>query len=102
MHPADWPAVRAIYEAGLATGNATLETVAPEWDAWDAGHCPAPRLVTVSEEGRVVAWAALSPVSRREVYRGVAEVSIYVAREARGMGAGRELLDALVRAAEAA
>jgi L-amino acid N-acyltransferase YncA len=101
LTPDDWPGVRVIFEEGIATGLATLETSAPGWDAWDAGHCPAPRLVSV-HEGTLTGWAALSPVSRRAVYRGVAEVSVYVARAARGRGIGRELLQALIRESEAA
>jgi L-amino acid N-acyltransferase YncA len=95
----DWPAVRAIFEEGIATGNATFEPEAPSWEAWDAAHLPAPRLVA-RRNGEVVAWAALTPVSERRVYAGVAESSIYVAERARGLGVGRALLDALVTASE--
>lgn len=95
----DWPAVRAIYLEGIATGQATFETEAPDWAAWDAGHFPDPRLVAESEE-RVIGWAALSRVSSRTVYAGVAEVSVYVANEARGMGVGRTLLEKLISATE--
>jgi len=95
----DWPRVREIYAEGIATGNATFETEPPSWDAWDAGHLEAPRLVA-EIGGTVVAWAALAPVSRRAVYAGVADVSIYVSADARGQGVGRVLLDALVLAAE--
>ncbi|HJR34638.1 MAG TPA: GNAT family N-acetyltransferase [Gemmatimonadales bacterium] len=101
MHPADWRAVRRIYAEGQATGRATFDTDIPEWDAWDAGHLGAPRLVA-REEGEVVGWAALGPVSSRACYRGVAEVSIYVAGAAQGRGAGRMLLEALVSGSEAA
>jgi phosphinothricin acetyltransferase len=98
---ADWPAVRAIYEEGIATRQATFETAAPEWAAWDASRLAAGRLV--ARRGRtVVGWAALSPVSSRAVYSGVAEVSVYVAAAARGQGVGRLLLNALVEASEAA
>lgn len=97
----DWPAVRAIYEEGIATGNATFETAAPEWAAWDAARLPTCRLV--ARRGRVVVgWAALSPVSTRAVYCGVAEVSIYVAAAERARGIGRALLSALVEASESA
>jgi L-amino acid N-acyltransferase YncA len=99
MGPGDWPVVRAIYEAGIATGNATFETAAPEWAAWDAAHLAAHRLVA-RVEGRVVGWAALSPVSERCAYAGVAEDSIYVAPQAQGRGVGRALLQALVASAE--
>ena len=100
MDKAEWPAVRAIYLDGIATGNATFETQAPAWDAWDAAHFPAPRLVAASEE-TVVGWAALSRVSARTVYAGVAEVSVYVANDLRGSGVGRALLEKLVSESEA-
>jgi len=99
MSAADWPAVCAIYGQGIATGNATFEKSVPEWDAWDAAHLPHCRLLTHSA-GEVVAWVALSPVSSRCVYAGVAEVSIYVAAHARGRGIGLALLSALVEASE--
>jgi L-amino acid N-acyltransferase YncA len=101
MTAADWPFVRAIYREGLAGGNATFETEAPEWPAWDAAHRPDCRLVARAG-GSVIGWAALSPVSRRHVYRGVAEVTVYVAERARGRGAGQGLLQALVTASEEA
>jgi phosphinothricin acetyltransferase len=93
--------VKAIYEAGIATGNATFETAAPGWDDWDAAHLAEPRLVAALD-GEVVAWAALAPYSRRAVYGGVAESSIYVADRARGRGVGRALLRELVHASEQA
>lgn len=99
MTAADWPAVRAIYLQGIATRNSTFETTAPEWPAWDEGHLAEPRLVA-EEEGAVLGWAALSPVSRRVVYRGVADIGIYVAPEARGRGVGRALLERLVAESE--
>ena len=99
MTPEDWSAVRAIYQEGIATGNATFETEAPEWAAWDAHHRADCRLVA-RLDGRVVGWAALSPVSSRCVYGGVAEVSVYVAEAARGRGVGRALLQALVADSE--
>ena len=101
LRPADWPAVRAIYEAGIATGDATFETAAPTWEAWDAAHLPGQRLLA-RDGGRVLGWAALAPVSDRCAYAGVAEDSIYVAPQAQGRGVGRALLDALVASAERA
>jgi len=101
LTPEDWASVRTIYEEGIATGNATFETAAPAWEAWDRGHLAIGRLVAV-EGARVVGWAALSPVSSRCVYAGVAEVSVYVSAHARGRGVGWRLLGALVRAAEEA
>jgi L-amino acid N-acyltransferase YncA len=98
--PDDWPAVRAIYEAGIRGGNATFETETPSWERWDAAH---PRLRLVAErDGVVVGWAALSPASSRRCYRGVGDVSVYVAGEARGSGVGRELLERLVERSEQA
>ncbi len=101
LRPSDWPAVRAIYLEGIATNQATFETVAPEWAEWDAAHRPDCRFVAW-RGGAVVGWTALSPVSRRPVYSGVAEVSVYVAAAARGVGVGRALLRALIDASEAA
>ena len=95
----DWPEVAAIYEEGIATGDATFETRVPTWDAWDATH-GGHRLVAEAD-GVVAGWAALSPVSERCCYRGVAEVSVYVATRARGRGVGRGLLDELVARSEA-
>jgi phosphinothricin acetyltransferase len=100
LDKADWPAVRAIYLEGIATGHATFETESPEWGAWDTNHFPAPRLVAVAND-QVIAWAALSRVSSRAVYAGVGEVSVYVANDARGLGVGRTLLERLVSDAEA-
>jgi L-amino acid N-acyltransferase YncA len=101
MHESDWPNVLAIYEEGLATRIATFETATPGWLDWDAAHLAEPRLVA-ENDGKVIGWAALSPVSRRAVYRGVAEVSVYVTEGARGMGLGHLLLDGLIEASEAA
>ena len=96
----DWPAVRAIYKDGIRGGDATFETEPPSWERWDAAH---PRLRLVAErDGSVVGWAALSPASSRRCYRGVGEVSVYVAGEARGAGLGRELLERLVELSEQA
>ena len=97
---AHWPEVRAIYEEGLAGGQASFETTVPDWCEWDASHLAHSRLVARDGE-RVIGWAALSPVSRRAVYAGVAEVSVYVAGRARGRGIGRRLLEELIRVSEA-
>ena len=94
-----WPAVRAIYEQGIATGNATFETAAPSWEGWDAGHLAGHRPVAVSD-GRVVGWAALAPTSGRDAYAGVAEASVYVDAAAAGQGVGRALLERLVAGAD--
>ncbi len=101
MAPADWPAVRAVYLEGIATGNATFETEAPQWERWDAAHSAVCRLVAEATD-TILGFAALSPVSARKVYAGVAEVSVYVSAQARGAGIGNALLRELVRASEAA
>jgi phosphinothricin acetyltransferase len=95
----DWPSVRRIYEEGLDLG--TFEELVPTWTEWDDGHLVWPRLVA-RRESRVLGWAALAPYSDRSCYRGVAENSIYVGRDARGHGVGRALLEELCREADAA
>lgn len=92
MKREDWNRVRAIYLQGIATKKATFQTEAPEYEAWDQGHLKECRFVAVDEEDRVMGWIALSPTSSRYVYRGVVEVSIYVAEEARGNQIGYLLM----------
>lgn len=99
LRESDWERVRAIYLEGLATGQASFETEAPSWADWDAAHLAHSRMAARAG-GRVVAWAALSPMSRRRCYAGVAEVSIYVGAAARGHGIGRRLLGELVASSE--
>jgi len=99
MHPEDWPAVREIYAEGIATGNATFETELPDWDKWDSAHRKDCRLSARRGE-QILGWAALSQVSVRRVYSGVAEVSVYVAAAARGSGMGKALLKALIEESE--
>jgi len=101
MTSEDWAAVRSIYEEGIATENATFETETPDWDTWNTGHLKECRLVGLDDTGKVAGWAALTPVSSRCVYAGVAEVSVYVAQSARGQGYGRMLLQRLVKDSEA-
>ena len=101
MRPEDWDRVRGIYLEGIATGQATFETTAPAWEAWDAAHMRAARLVAREGEA-TLGWAALSPVSSRCVYAGVVEHSVYVHPAARGRGTGRRLLGALIASTEAA
>jgi L-amino acid N-acyltransferase YncA len=96
----DWTAVAAIYREGIEERLATFETEVPEWRAWDEAHLPEHRLVGLRGE-EIVGWAALTPVSRRAVYRGVADLSVYVAAAARGEGIGRALLRALAESARA-
>jgi L-amino acid N-acyltransferase YncA len=99
MRPEEWDAVRAIYLEGIATGNSTFEQSAPDWETWDQGHLPSCRLVARAT-GEMLGWTALSPVSRRQVYAGVAEFSVYVAERARGRGIGAALLQALIEVSE--
>jgi len=118
LSPNHWPVVREIYREGIATGNATFETEVPDWETWDSSHRKNCRYVAlepmepVEEEAEdlvmlplntlnVLGWAALSPVSSRRVYAGVAEVSVYVAAAARGRGVGKALLEVLVVESEA-
>jgi L-amino acid N-acyltransferase YncA len=101
LRPTDWPEVARIFEEGIRTGNATFETDVPSWEGWDAAHLPEHRFVAV-REGRVAGWIALVQVSPRACYAGVAEVSAYVAEDARGRGIGAELLAALVESSERA
>ena len=97
-----WPAVEAIYAAGIATGHATFEAEPPSWAAFDGSRLPGQRFVAVDEEEQVVGWIAASAVSDRCVYAGVVEHSVYVAVDAQGRGIGRALLQALVDSTEAA
>jgi L-amino acid N-acyltransferase YncA len=99
MQPLDWPAVREIYREGIAGGNATFETEIPDWEKWDSVHRQDCRLIARNGE-QVLGWAALSPVSGRRVYAGVAEVSVYVAAAARRCGVGKALLKALIEESE--
>jgi L-amino acid N-acyltransferase YncA len=110
LRPSDWGAVRRIFLEGIATGHATFETEAPDWETWDRAHRADCRLLARDADAvasakrpfAALGWAALSRVSQRRVYEGVAEVSIYVAASSRGRGVGRRLLEELVRASEAA
>jgi L-amino acid N-acyltransferase YncA len=95
----DWPDVRAIYAEGIRTGNAAFETETPDWEKWNAGHLECCRLV--ARKGKeTLGWAALSRVSTRAVYAGVAEVSVYIGERARGQRVGFRLLQALVEESE--
>lgn len=101
MSDADSGAVMQIYQEGCDTGHATFAETAGTWGDWDAGHLPDCRLI--AEQGQVrLGWVALSATSSRHVYRGVAEVSLYIAEAARGQGAGHALLAALMAQSEAA
>jgi L-amino acid N-acyltransferase YncA len=99
MRASDWAQVRAIYLEGIRSGHSTFETDAPPWETWDEGHLQIARLVMRDGE-TIHGWAALSPVSKRDVYRGVAEVTVYVSESMQGQGIGRALLDGLIGESE--
>lgn len=99
MSRTDWPEVSLIYQQGIDTGLVTLEPHCPAWSEWNRAHLKACRLVT-EEDSNVIGWAALTPVSGRCVYAGVAEVSVYVSPEHQGKGAGKALLKELIRCSE--
>jgi len=99
MKTEDWEDVRSIYREGIDTGDATFETQAPAWEVWHKSHLEKCRLVA-RQDNQVVGWAALSPVSDRCTYAGVAEVSLYVRASARGQGVGKALLLALIEESE--
>ena len=99
MKEEDWPAVKSIYEEGIATGDATFEAEAPDWEQWDKTHLPDCRLVAKSGD-EIIGWFALSSVSSRCAYKGVAEGSLYVKSTARGKGVGKSLLKAAVEESE--
>ncbi|HEV8511712.1 MAG TPA: GNAT family N-acetyltransferase [Cyclobacteriaceae bacterium] len=92
--------VKEIYEHGIATGNATFQTEAPSWEEWDKSHLPNCRLVALDENKKVIGWAALTPVSGRCVYAGVAEVSVYIHLHHQGKGIGKVILEELIRQSE--
>jgi L-amino acid N-acyltransferase YncA len=98
LHPDDYPAVAAVFSEGIATGQATFETEVPGWDDWDAAHLPEHRFVA-QLDSEVVGWAAVVPYSRRAVYGGVGEESVYVAERASGRGIGRALLEQVIESA---
>ena len=99
MKDNDWLEVKSIYEEGIATGDATFETKSPGWEKWDESHLPDCRLVAKSGN-KIAGWVALSPVSSRCVYKGVAEVSLYVKDSSRGQGVGKMLLKAAIEESE--
>ncbi|GAA4275264.1 GNAT family N-acetyltransferase [Aquimarina gracilis] len=96
----DWPKIATIYKEGIATGIATFETKIPSWETWDASHIKSCRLKAMIEN-QIVGWAALSPTSKREVYKGVAEVSIYITSKHQNLGIGTLLLSQLIKESEA-
>ncbi|MFC1613678.1 GNAT family N-acetyltransferase [Gemmatimonadota bacterium] len=101
MKAEDWEQVRSVFLEGIETGNATFEAAAPNWEQWDAGHLQQGRIV-VRAGDQVIGWAALSPVSDRCAYSGVAEVSVYVVSRHRGLGVGKILLEVLIECSEKA
>jgi phosphinothricin acetyltransferase len=100
MERGDWPQVQGIYQQGIDTGHATFESSVPDWEYFHQSRLPKHRLIAASADGGVLGWAAVSPVSARAVYAGVVEHSVYVAAAARGLGAGKVLLHALIDSTE--
>lgn len=99
MTAGDWTSVAEIYKQGVETGNATFQQSIPDWNEWDKGHLKSCRLVAIIND-KIIGWAALSPVSSRHVYRGVAEVSIYVDNKLKGQKIGTKLLERLIEESE--
>jgi len=99
MQPANWEIVQSIYLEGIETGDATFQQDVPDWDAWNRDHLTHSRLVALIID-QIVGWAALSPVSKRQVYAGVAEVSVYVSEKYRGQKVGNTLLEHLIKHSE--
>jgi phosphinothricin acetyltransferase len=95
----DWPSVAEIYRQGIETGNATFQKDVPTWDAWDSGHLKTCRIVAVLGN-EIIGWAALTQVSGRCVYAGVAEVSVYVATRYKEQKTGTRLLESLISESE--
>ena len=100
MEERHYMAVKEIYELGIATGNATFQTEAPSWAEWNETHLPHSRLVAMDENDIIIGWAALTAVSGRCVYAGVAEVSVYIHPRYQGKGVGKELMEHLIRESE--
>jgi len=94
-----WKQVKEIYKQGMETGNATFEYIIPTWEKWDRGHLKIGRLVAKNGD-KILGWIALSPVSEREVFKGVAEVSIYIHNDYKGKGIGSSLMKALINETE--
>jgi len=95
----DWPSVAEIYKQGIETGNATFEKDIPTWEKWNDGHLPDCRIVATIDDS-VISWAALTPVSGRCVYAGVAEVSVYVSNKYQGLKIGTKILEKLISESE--
>lgn len=99
MSPDDWEDVRQIFVEGIQTGNATFQTEAPSWDEWNISHTANCRYVALVNE-KVIGWIALSPISSRPAFSGVAEVSIYLSSSSTGMGIGGKLMKHLIEESE--
>jgi phosphinothricin acetyltransferase len=100
LKPEDWEPVKDIYLEGISTGNATFQKEAPTWEAWDQSHLAACRIVARNSDGKVWGWAALTPISGRCVYEGVAEVSVYVKQAMKGQGIGSTILQNIIQLSE--
>ncbi len=96
---ADYPAVKRIFEEGIASGNSTFQKTAPVWNEWNESKLPYCRLAAVVDK-EIAGWTALTPTSKREVYKGVNEESIYIAEKYAGKGIGKLLLNTLIEESE--
>lgn len=99
MKPDDWEAVSQIYYEGILTKNATFQNEVPTWDEWNESHLKSCRIVAKSQ-GIIVGWAALSPISKRPVFKGVAEDSVYIKDGYRGQGVAKTLMNHLIKQSE--
>ena len=100
MQSSHYEEVSVIFKQGIESGNATYETQSPSWQEWDKGHLPQVRFVAL-DQGQVIGWIALSPVSNRFVFRGVAELSIYIHDNFQGRGVGAQLMEAAIESSVA-
>ena len=99
MKKDDWISVAEIYRQGIESGNATFQSDIPTWEEWNSGHINTCRIVA-SLDNEIAGWAALTPVSGRCVYTGVAEVSVYVSNQFKGQKIGTRLLERLISESE--
>jgi phosphinothricin acetyltransferase len=100
LEEGDFNALIEIYRYGIETGNATFDKNPPGWEEWNYGHLRTCR-IAAEANSVLIGWAALSPISKKDAYRGAAEVSIYIAKDFTGRGIGKKLLDELIRQSEA-
>lgn len=96
MLPTDGKRVLEIFQQGIDGGNATFDRDSPTWESWDMNFFRTCRWILEDESENIVGWAALKPVSNRDCYSGVAEVSIYIDNAYQGKGLGTVLMKKLI------